>query len=159
MRTREDIREDLDKLITAQNLLSKELKELDNKPEESTRLERLGFYDKGGDYYSLDTNNNICPFNELTADIEELFVGNSFKTEQDAQAAAKRREIMADLWSNSRFFIENDCNYCIDMMDLSKTFKPYLAKICQSIGAIYFTRETAEEMIAKHGDDLKLLLI
>ena len=156
MRTKEDIREDLDKLITAQNLLSKELERLDNKPEESTRLERLGFYDKGGDYYSLDTNNNICPFNELTADIEELIVGNSFKTEQDAQAAAKRREIMADLWRNSVPY-----NSCIDY-SIQYDFEDdhlYKSRVLQSVGVIYFTEEKADEMIAKHGDDLKLLLI
>ena len=161
MRTREDIREDLDKLITAQNLLSKELKELDNKPEESTRLERLGFYDKGGDYYSLDTNNNICPFNELTADIEELFVGNSFKTEQDAQAAAKRREIMADLWSNSTPYDKTEFNaiYSIQYDFEDDRFYKCRTLLGQTISTMYFTQKTAEEMITKHGDDLKLLLI
>ena len=154
MRTREDIREDLDKLTKAQNLLSKELKELDNKPEESTRLERLGFYDKGGDYHALDMDNSLCLFYR-DQETGELTVGNSYKTEEDAQAAAKRREIMADLWSNSTpYYWRETCLiiYDHDMGEFVHQFEYEYQGLCP-----YFTEEKAKEMIDKWGDDLKLL--
>ena len=161
MRTKEDIREDLDKLIKAQNLLSKELEGLDNKPEESTRLEKLGFYDKGGDYWSLDMDNSLCSFYR-DQDTGELFVGNSYKTKQDAQAAAKRREIMADLWRNSTPYDKTEFNAIYSIQYDFKDDRFYKCRILTGqsiIGEIYFTQKAAEEMIAKHGDDLKLLLI
>ena len=156
MRTKEDIREDLDKLITAQNLLSKELESLDDKPEESTRLERLGFYDKGGDYWSLDMDNSLCSFYQ-DQKTGELIVGNSYKTEQAARAAAKNRDIMADLWRNSTFYTWREtCSiiYDHDMGEFVHQFEHEYQSLCP-----YFTYDAAKKMIAKHGDDLKLLLI
>ena len=157
MRTKEDIREDLDKLITAQNLLSKELESLDTKPEESTRLEKLGFYDKGGDYWSLDMDNSLCSFYR-DQDSGELFVGNSYKTEQDLQTAAKRREIMADLWRNSKKPINGNYNYYIYFAENGRVEKS-ADEECFDIGKPYFTVNKVREMIKKHGDDLKLLFI
>lgn len=125
---------------------------------ETTRLERLGFYEGEGDYYSLDTNNDLCVFNTPKGTIrEELIVGNSFKTEEDALLAAKRNEIRADLLRNSKEFIEGHPNWTIEYNTrLNTTSMSQYRMIC-TIGATYFTQDKAKEMINKWGNDLKLL--
>ena len=160
MKTKQQILEEFKKEIDEVSSKYWEKLQATVEPEQptSTRLERLGFYDKDGDYYSLDTNNKFCSFNELNGHlIEELIVGNSFKTEQDLQRAAKNREIMADLWRNSTpYSWRETCSiiYDHDIGEFVHQFEHKYQRLCP-----YFTYDAAKEMIAKHGNDLKLLLI
>lgn len=166
MRTREQIQEELEETHIKLQELSNTILELQkdlSDPERtrkptSTRIEKLGFYDKGGDYWSLDMDNSLCSFYR-DQETGELIVGNSYKTEQDAQAAAKRREIRADLWRNSQIFDEDNDNYSIRYNRNTGKVIIFNQPSLQAIGAPYFTEEKAQEMIKKHGDDLKLLLI
>ena len=155
MRTREQIYKEADELKSQMEALTTELKNIGKATEPtSTRLERLGFYDKGGDYHALDMDNSLCLFYR-DQETGELTVGNSYKTEEDAQAAAKRREIMADLWSNSTpYYWRETCLiiYDHDMGEFVHQFEYEYQGLCP-----YFTEEKAKEMIDKWGDDLKLL--
>jgi len=162
MRTREQIYKEADELKSQMEALTTELKNIGKATEPtSTRLERLGFYDKGGDYHALDMDNSLCLFYR-DQETGELTVGNSYKTEEDAQAAAKRREIMADLWRNSKKYewaeytvYENF--YLVYNSEYNKIESVTEDQFWISFSTPYFTREKAQEMIDKWGDDLKLL--
>ena len=165
MKTREQILEEFKKEIDEVSSKYWDKLNATSEPEQptSTRLERLGFYNVGYlcPYFFLSDNKveqGECIL-DTGVKMQDVRPANSFKTEQDAQAAAKRREIIADLWRNSKEFVENDDNYCIDYDIFSEKFLPYCANDCQTIGAMYFTEDKADEMIAKHGEDLKLLQV
>ena len=165
----EQIPKEIEMIKRVLNSLEEAHKELvlkSKEPEQptSTRLERLGFYNVGYlcPYFFLSENEvekGECIL-DTGVSMQDIRPSNSFKTEQDAQDAAKRREIIADLWRNSRDFVDGgNNNYCIDYEAISDEFQVYQMSCDQTIGAPFFTEDKAKEMIAKHGDDLKLLLV
>ena len=164
MKTREQILEEFKKEIDEVSSKYWDKLNATSEPEQptSTRLERLGFYNVGYlcPYFFLSDNEvekGECIL-DTGVSMQDIRPSNSFKTEQDAQDAAKRREIMADLWRNSIKPIEFEYNYYLyidDNGDLDRSGDGG----CFDIGKPYFTEDKANEMIAKHGDDLKLLLV
>lgn len=169
MRTREIIYKEADLLKREMESLVNELKELGaEKESKTTRLEKLGFYEPESKimYYVLDECNEITHGISSKDDIDaqRLIVGNSFKTREDAEAAAKRSEIRADLLRNSKELGVGEDNYTVEYCISDNEFivelvQGYVALDYNVIGAVYFTKEKAEEMIDKWGDDLKLLNI
>lgn len=132
-----------------------------NQPPETTRLEKLGFYEplEGDNFFFCSMGVNEVTSTEYSTNAYSRFpkLGNSYKTKEDAEAAAKRNEIRADLLRNSKefkldaenWYIEHDV--CINEISFDST--GYYNDPCKS----YFTSEKAQEMINKWGDDLKLL--
>lgn len=164
--TQEELDEEIKRVKNTIKNLEEASKKLRAKKEAtiSTRLERLGVYEpeKGNHYFYI---NEINDYEERTSiNSESIFIkelidsGNIYKTKKDAQAAAKRREIMADLWRNSKVPKIGEYNYFIYVDEdgrVEKSADEEGFDICKP----YFTPKKASEMIKKHGDDLKLLLI
>lgn len=141
--------------------LERKIEKFENQPPETTRLEKLGFYEPEDetDYFALNTAGEVLGRNgrNLTLLKENIELGNSFKTHEDADAAANRNEIRADLLRNSKEFVFDEPNFYIeyDLSDheIAIDSTAYYNDPCKP----YFTKEKAREMIDKWGDDLKLL--
>ena len=158
-RTKQDISNDIKDI---EEKLAELRNELQEAPEETTRLEKLGFYNPvdEGSYFNVTINGRVQFYSYDTDAYDEACkeLGNSFKTKEDAEAAAKRREIMADLWRNSKEFEYHEHNYLIDFSAADQPTLDYHMNF-PVLGVIYFSGRKAQEMIDKWGDDLKLLLV
>ena len=157
-RTKQDISNDIKDI---EEKLAELRNELQEAPEETTRLEKLGFYNPvdEGSYFNVTINGRVQFYSYDTDAYDEACkeLGNSFKTKEDAEAAAKRGEIMADLWRNS--VNPKASNYAWSIYLSSDGFDFIRDGGNPTIGSPYFTKEKAQEMIDKWGDDLKLLLV
>lgn len=161
MRTREDIIRELNEL--SEKFYADMEKVVNNQPEETTRLNKLGFYEPkdGIDTYSLNILNEVTLLNGMSTESldKSKSYGNSFKTREYAEAAAKRNEIRADLLRNSTPYHNDARFFHIQYDDNDDKFVAFIETDYVSITTMYFTKEKAKEMIDKHGDDLKLLNI
>ena len=117
------------------------------------RLERLGFYESEGKYgYYLNGFNEM--FSSSVVIKKSVDFRNSFNTLEHAEQEAKRREILNDLILNS----DPKEEYQIIYNTQKEKFFPHYILVFPSLGQPPLTKEKAEEMIEKWGDDLKLLL-
>lgn len=157
MRSKEDILEDIEMVTRKKDILLKEMEEIKEPPVETTRLEKLGFFNpkQGIDYYFIDKEEEIWRLNNSSFTSQcNVPSGNIFKTKEDARNAGHRNRIINDLLINSSKFEENKRNWCICIQNkkISLTHTHI-----HNIGRIYFTEEKAKEMRDKWGSDIKTI--
>jgi len=118
---------------------------------------------EGENYYAITTEGDVVNIRHDGDDYDSgvISIGNVFRTKQEAEKEAKRREITWKLKKLSGGFesVSHDHGYVIIYCKLINVWKVAEADNHYFPSNIYFpTRESAQDAIAMLGDDLNYLL-
>lgn len=138
--------------------LQEELKSLKERIAELEELAREGreFPQDGDAYWFIDDEGGMSStfYKNYYLDIYRQKIGNIFRTEEEAEFAAKKLRVEAELRKFSRPFEYGKFNYYL-LFDIDgNNFRTDVTSYCPSQGAIYFeSEEKAQEAVSTVGKE------
>lgn len=135
----------------------KELKQRITELEQQAKQEKE-FPQDGDKYWSVDSEGWVYgPYEYLSGDEMDLCrssIGNTFQTEEQAEFAAEKLKVEAELRKFSRPFKEDDYNSFIEFYMFDKTLTVDSNEYWQTQGVIYFESDKkAQQAIDTVGAD------
>ena len=138
--------------------LQEELKSLKERIAELEELAREGreIPQDGDAYWFIDDEGGMSStfYKNYYLDIYRQKIGNIFRTEEEAEFAAKKLRVEAELRKFSRPFEYGKFNYYL-LFDIDgNNFRTDVTSYCPSQGAIYFeSEEKAQEAVSTVGKE------
>ena len=133
------------------NSLKQRIAELEEQAKEEQEFPKMGDI-----YWRIDDRGSVdnCMYNNYYTDNHRQAIGNFFKTKEQAEFAAEKLKVEAELRKFSRPFEYGKFNHYLFLDIDGDSFRTDFTSYCPPQGAIYFeSEEKAQEAVSTVGKE------